>query len=141
MSGSTYFYALAVIGLLFVIPFFIIRGIKQGRKLSAIFTSNVMLVILLFIALGEVLKTFLPESFMTYYNQIFFLGIIILIVLPLILLFFYTVKKDIHKWKDPNEYKYQWLFKFRYLLMASLGALFIGALFRFYQIFIILFHP
>jgi len=100
MSGSTYFYASAVLVLLFLIPYLIIRDIKKGRKLSAVFTSNVMLLILLFVALGEVLKVFLKESSMMYYNQVFFLGIIILIVLPLILLFFYTLKKDIQKWKD-----------------------------------------
>ncbi|MCR8851040.1 hypothetical protein NQ095_21720 [Rossellomorea sp. SC111] len=139
MSGITYFYALAVIILLFLIPYLIIRDLKKRRRLSAIFTSHVMLLILLFVAFGEVLKAFLSESSMEYYNQIFFLGMIVFIVLPLIFLFFYTVKNDIYKWKDPNEYKFQWLFKFRYLLMAAVGALFIGALFRFYQIFIFLF--
>ncbi|TYS86094.1 hypothetical protein [Rossellomorea aquimaris] len=139
MSGSTYFYASAVLVLLFLIPYLIIRDIKKGRKLSAVFTSNVMLLILLFVALGEVLKVFLKESSMMYYKQVFFFGIIILIVLPLFLLFFYTLKKDIQEWKDPNEYKHQWFFKFRYLLMAAVGAVFIGALFRFYQIFIVLF--
>ena len=139
MSGSTYFYALAVLILLFLIPYLIIRDLKKGRRFSAIFTSHVMQLILLFVALGEVLKVFLSESLMAYYNQVFFLGIIVLIVLPLILLFFYTLKNDSKKWKDPNEYKYQWLFKFRYLLMAAVGALFLGAMFRFYQIFMVLF--
>lgn len=132
MSGRTYFYALAVLVLLLMIPYLIIRNIRKGRKLSTVFTSNVMLLILLFVALGEVLKVFLKESSMVYYNQVFFLGIFLLIVLPLILLFFYTLKKDVKKWKDPNEYKHQWLFKFRYLMMAAVGVVFIGALFRFY---------
>ncbi|KPL60926.1 hypothetical protein [Rossellomorea vietnamensis] len=139
MSESTYFYALAVLILLFLIPYLIIRDMREGRRLTAIFTSQVMLLILLFVALGEVLKAFLSNSFMTYYNQVFFLGIIILIVFPLILLFFYTLKSDLKKWKDPKEYKHQWLFKVRYLLMAAVGALFIGSLFRFYQIFMVLF--
>ncbi|PFG05410.1 hypothetical protein [Bacillus sp. es.034] len=139
MSGSTFFYAMAILILLFLIPYLIIRDLKKGRRLSAIFTSHVMLLILLFVALGEVLKVFLSESSIAYYNQVFFLGIIVLIVLPLILLFFYTLKNDSKKWKDPNEYKYQWLFKFRYLLMATVGALFLGAMFRFYQIFMVLF--
>jgi magnesium-transporting ATPase (P-type) len=139
LSGSTYFYALAVLILLFLFPYLIIRDLKKGRRLSTVFTSHVMTLILLFVALGEVLKVFLSESSMEYYNQIFFLGIIVLIVLPLILLFFYTLKNDSMKWKDPNEYKYQWLFKFRYLLMAAVGALFLGAMFRFYQIFMVLF--
>lgn len=139
MSGSTYFYALAVFILLILIPYLIIRDMKEKRRLSAIFTSQVMLLILLFVALGEVLKVFLSNSFMAYYNQVFFLGIIILIVLPLILLFFYTFKNDLKKWKDPKEYKHQWLFKVRYILVVAVGALFIGALFRFYQIFIVLF--
>ncbi|MDX8342140.1 hypothetical protein [Rossellomorea sp. YZS02] len=139
MSGSTYFYGLAVLILLFLIPFLIIRDLKKGRRLSAIFTSHVMMLVLLFVALGEVLKVFLTESSMEYYNQIFFLGMIIFIVLPLVLLFFYTIKNDRRKWKDPNEYKYTWLFKFRYFLMAAVGVLFLGALFRFYLIFIVLF--
>lgn len=139
MSGSTYFYALTVLILLFLIPYLIIRDMKKGRRLSAIFTSHVMMLVLLFVALGEVLKEYLSESSMEYYNQVFFLGIMVLIVLPLILLFFYTLKNDSKKWKDTNEYKYQWLFKFRYLLMATVGALFLGAMFRFYKIFMVLF--
>jgi hypothetical protein len=139
LSGTTYFYALAVLVLFFLIPYLTLRDIKKGRKISAVFTSKVMLVILLFVALGEVLNVFLDEASMMYYNRIFFLGIIILIVLPLILLFFYTLKNDWKKWKDPNEYKYQWLYKVRYLLMTAVGTLFIGALFRFYQIFMVLF--
>ncbi|SEH99982.1 hypothetical protein SAMN05192559_1075 [Halobacillus karajensis] len=95
MYGVTYFYALAAIGLIFLIPYLSIRDFKRGRKISSIFTSIAMLVILLFVALGEVLKTFLAEASMVYYNQIFFLGVVVIIVVPLILLIFFTVKKSI----------------------------------------------
>ncbi|REJ07760.1 hypothetical protein [Halobacillus trueperi] len=139
MYGVTYFYALAAIGLLFFIPYLIIRDLKMGRKLSSILTSNVMLVILLFVALGEVLKTFLSEAHMMYYNQVFFLVIIVFIVVPLVLFLFFTVKEEHQKWEDSQEYKYEWLYKVRYLLLGCVAVLFVGALYRFYQVYVFLF--
>ncbi|MGP4070333.1 hypothetical protein [Halobacillus sp. B29] len=139
MDGDTYFYALAAIGLILLIPYFIIRDYKRGRKVSSIFTSISMPVILLFIALGEVLKPVLSQASMLHYNQIFFLGLVSFIVVPLVLLFFFTGKKEYKKWGDSKEYKYAWLYKVRYLLVGGVGALFLGALYRFYQIYVYLF--
>ncbi|MGR9049627.1 hypothetical protein ACQ4XT_13460 [Halobacillus faecis] len=139
MYGVTYFYALTAIGLLFFIPYLILRDLKKGRKISSILTSNLMLVILLFVALGEVLKTVLSEAYMMYYNQVFFLVIIVFIVVPLVLFLFFTVKKEHQKWEDPQEYKYEWLYKVRYLLLGCVGVLFVGALYRFYQVYVFLF--
>ncbi|MFC0522900.1 hypothetical protein ACFFGV_04755 [Pontibacillus salicampi] len=139
MHGVTYFYALSAIGLMFFIPYLIIKDCKRKQSITSLFNSIALPLVWLFVALGEVLKTILSDSSMETYNQIFFLGLVVFIVCPLVMIILFNVKKDYQKWGDPKEYKYEWLYKVRYLLVAGVGALFLAALYQFYQIFDFLF--
>lgn len=139
MTGSTIFFLFAAFTLLILIPYLIIKDIKSGKKKIEIFTSNIVTLVLFLISVAEVLRTMISEHTMQYFNQILFLFIIIFVVSPLIIIQFYNIKNDIKKWNDPKEYKHYWAYKYRYILLTIFSMIFIGAIYRFYLIYKILF--
>lgn len=139
MTANTIFFLFGAFALLILIPFFIIRDIKSGKKLMEIFTSNIMLLVLFFVLIGEILRSMLSVDAMNYFNQTLFLIIIIFVVSPAIFILFYHAKSDIKKWSNPKGYKYYWAYKIRYILLTVLAGIFIGALYKFYLIYKIVF--
>lgn len=139
MTGSAIFFLVAAIALAILMPYLVIRDIKKGKKKSEIFISHIVILVVFLVAIAEVLKFFISTQSMQYFNQALFLFIILLIVVPLILMQVFTIKSDIKKWNDPSAYQREWAYKYRYILLAFFSFIFIGALYRFYVIYKILF--
>ncbi|OEH93033.1 hypothetical protein [Bacillus solimangrovi] len=139
MTINTPFFLFCAFAILILIPLSVIRDIKNNKKPIDIFTSNIVLFVILLVSLGEVLRSMLSTNAMNYFNQTLFLLIIIVGVIPAILFVIYSIKSDFKKWSDPDEYKYYWLYKIRYILLMFLTIIFIVALYRFYLIYKIVF--
>ncbi|WP_113928020.1 hypothetical protein [Bacillus sp. P14.5] len=139
MTGDTIYFLLGAFLLLILIPFFILRDMKSGKKLADIFTSNIMLFVLFLVSIGEVLRSILSSEEMNYFNQTLFLFIIIFVVSPALFILFYHLRSDMKKWGNPEEYKYYWVYKFRYIFITVLTLMFAGAMYRFYLIYEIVF--
>ncbi|RIW28937.1 hypothetical protein D3H55_20445 [Bacillus salacetis] len=139
MTGNTTFFLIGAFLLLFLLPFFVLRDMKNGKKPADIFTSNIMLFVLFLVSVGEVLRSILSSEAMVHFNQTLFLFIIIFVVSPLLFILFYHLRSDMKKWRNPEEYKYYWVYKFRYIFITVLAIVFAGALYRFYLIYEIVF--
>jgi hypothetical protein len=139
LTGNTIYFLFGAFALLILIPYFVIRDLKSGKKLMNIFTSNIMLLVLFLVSIGEVLRSMLSTGAMNYFNQTLFLIIIIFVVSPAIFILFYHLRSDIKKLNNPKEYKYYWAYKIRYILLTILTMIFIGALYKFNLIYKIVF--
>ncbi|RWZ54644.1 hypothetical protein EQV77_13410 [Halobacillus fulvus] len=139
MSGNSLFFLVAAVALAVLIPFFVVRDLKKGKKLADVITSNAMLLALLIVAVGQGLRPLFSEDGMVQIDQWLFSAFILFIVVPLVVILFYYVKRDLRKWSDPEEYKFYWAYKVRYLLIAGLAVMVIIALYRFYLIFEVVF--
>jgi hypothetical protein len=133
MTGeATIFFVFAII-LLFLIPYFIRRDFKRGKSFTDQFTTNGMLILLFFVSIGEVLKSVWSESMMEGFNQILFIGFIVIGALPAMFLFVYHFPKDMKNWGDPDQYKNPAAYRFRHVLLLIMFAFLGGALFMLYQ--------
>ena len=133
------FFLVSSVVLIGIIPILVVRDFRNGKKVKDVFLANSLWVVLLIICIAEVLKELFPSESIHFVNQVLFLLIFIIIVLPLLAIMFFNIKKDSQKWNDPKNYNYQWLYKIRYIILFFLIALFFGALYKFYVIFTILF--
>jgi hypothetical protein len=139
MTGeAAIFFVFAVI-LLFLIPYFLRRDFKKGKSFTDQFTSNVMLILLFFVSVGEVLRTVWSESRMEDFNQILFIGFIIIGAIPALILFLYHFPADMKKWGDPDQYKHPAAYRFRHILLLVMFAFLGGALFMLYQSYKVVF--
>lgn len=139
MANNTIFFLFSAFLLLLLIPILIIRDLKKEKKLTDIFISNIMFLIVFLVSVGEVLKAFLETDTMNSFNQILFLFVIILVVAPLIFIGLFHIKDDIKKWSNPKEYKYYWMYRIRYIGLIALTFIFFGAVYKFYLIFKVVF--
>lgn len=133
MTGEALIFLVFAVLLLFLTPYLIIRGKRRGESFTDQFTSNVMLILLFFVSVGEVLKSVWNEGRMEQFNQFLFLGFILIGAVPALILFAYHFPKEMEKWKDPGEYKHPLAYRFRYFLLVVLFAYMGGALFMLYQ--------
>lgn len=97
MTGKTVLFLIGAFALLILIPFFVIRDLKSGKKPIDIFISNILLLVLFLVSIGEVLRTLLSIKAMNYFNQTLFLFVIIFVVSPAVFILFYHLKSDIKK--------------------------------------------
>ncbi|RIW33980.1 hypothetical protein D3H55_10290 [Bacillus salacetis] len=139
MTGEVLIYMLFAVLLLFLVPFFIIKGIKEGRSFTDHFTSNGILILLFFVSIGEVLKSFWSEGSMEVFNQVLFTAFIVMGAIPAVILLIWHFPKEMAKWKDPREYRHPAAYKFRHLLMLIMFALIGGAFFMLYQSYKVVF--
>ncbi|MGD6803897.1 hypothetical protein [Rossellomorea aquimaris] len=139
MTGEALIFLVFAVLLLFLAPFLIIRGIRQGHSFTDQFTSNGMLILLFFVAVGKVLKSVWDEGRMEQFNQFLFLAFILIGAVPALILFAYHFPKEMEKWKDPGEYKHPLAYRFRYFLLVVLFAFMGGALFMLYQSYKVVF--
>ncbi len=139
MTSHTLFFLFVAFTLLILIPFFVIRDLKRDKKLTDIFISNLMLLVIFLVSIGEVLRTILSTESMYNFNQILFLFIVIFLVSPAIFILFYHLNSDIKIFSNPKEYKYYWAYKIRYVILTIQTVLFIIAIYRFYLMYIIVF--
>ncbi|TYS16956.1 hypothetical protein FZC78_10000 [Rossellomorea vietnamensis] len=139
MTGEALIFLVFAVLLLFFTPFLIIRGIRQGRSFTDQFTSNGMLILLFFAAVGEVLKSVWNEGRMEQFNQFLFLSFILIGAVPALILFAYHFPREMKKWKDPGEYKHPLAYRLRYFLLVILFAFMGGALFMLYQSYKVVF--
>ncbi|MEK4670065.1 hypothetical protein [Niallia sp. FSL R7-0271] len=127
MNDHIIFFIIGAFVLLILIPFFIIRDIKNGKNLTDIFTSNMKFLLLMLIFVGEVLRSILSTESMNYFNQTLFLFCMMFGVTPAIFLMVYHLKNDIKKLSNPKEYKHYWVYKIRYILITlQISLLIIG---------------
>ncbi|MGD8192297.1 hypothetical protein ACQCN2_20190 [Brevibacillus ginsengisoli] len=140
MTGYTLIFLLSTLLLLILIPIFISKDIKKQKKPTEIFTSNIMYFILLAVSAGEVVKTFLSPDTMKYFNQVLFCLVILLVILPLLVILFLHFKEDKKKWENPNEYKYEWAYRFRHILFVILTCMLLASFYKLYEVYEVVFH-
>lgn len=136
---SSIVYLFIAIGLCFLIPYLIVKEIKSGKKKVEIFTSNILLIVIFLISILEGVKPVLSSQSMQTVSQILFILMILFVVIPLIVILLWNLKSDIKKWNNPEEYQYPWVYKWRYILFSGVLMLLIGALYKFYLIYNVLF--
>jgi hypothetical protein len=139
MKGEVLAYMLFAVLLLFLIPFFIIKGIKEGKTLTDHFTGNVILILLFFVSIREILASFWDADRMEVFNQLLFIGFVVIGAIPGVILLIWHFPKEMDKWKDPSEYKHPFAYRFRHLLLLLMFALIGGALFMLYQSYRVVF--
>ena len=139
MSNTPIFYLVSSIVLLGIIPILVIKDFRNGKKLKDIILANSLWVVLLVICISEVLKSVLPPDSIHFVNQILFFFVFLFFGIPLLVILFMNLKKDSQRWNNPKNYNYLWLYKIRYIILFFFIALFVGALYKFYQSFMILF--
>lgn len=118
--------------------FLVLRDLKKGKKAKDIYLANSFSVVLLLICVMEVIKAIFPDT-IHLLNQLLFLFVVLFFGIPLLVILFMNLKKDSQRWNNPKNYNYLWLYNIRYIILVFFIALFVGALYKFYQIFRILF--
>ncbi|MGZ9585705.1 hypothetical protein [Paenibacillus marinisediminis] len=103
-----------------VIPYVLWRGLERGKKWIDIFTSTIILLLLFFISVGEVMRSFLNDAGMDLYIKFVLILFIFIGVIPLIVITIRNMKHSGQKWQDPATYKYVWLYKIRHTLLVLL---------------------
>lgn len=139
MSNTTIFFLISAFALLVLIPILIKKDLKKGKKTKDIFLAHCLIFLLLLLCISEVIKGLIPVAQVHFLNQLLFLIVVILFGIPLLIILFMNIKKDSQKWNNPKNYNYLWLYKIRYIFFFFFIALLLGAVYKFYLIFIILF--
>ncbi|MEW4282065.1 hypothetical protein [Priestia koreensis] len=125
--------------LLVIIPFSLKQDIKKGKKRTDLFINNCSLAVVFLVTSAQFFRSILSSKHMHFFDQLLLLTIVFFVVLPLVGILIFRIKEDIKKWQNPREYKFYFLYKLRYALIAMLAVMVAITGYRFYVIFKVIF--
>jgi len=125
--------------LLIIIPFSLKQDIKKGKKRTDLFINNCSLAVVFLVTIAQFFRSILSSQHMHFFDQLLLLTIVFFVVLPLVGILIFRIKEDIKKWQNPREYKFYFLYKIRYALIATLAVMVAITGYRFYVIFKVVF--
>jgi hypothetical protein len=139
MTGDLWFYRIVSILLPILIAYSVLRSRKQGKSLPDIIVDHALLIVIWVVSLREVWKETSGISGITPFDKYLFVGIVVFLVIPFTVYAFLVAKKEIPTFFDVKAYKFPFLYHFRHVLVLVPWILLGGALYTYYQIYLILF--